>query len=222
MAYSCTITKRHFGSGYHVEWNRRIGKAENTVESLKKESFEASTALKTSDETDSLFIKETEQADPDFSVPILETKEVIEEQKKDATPAKMETAWEEKSRYVRQTPVTKFKTAKNKDSNGTENTKPKLHPFMWVIWGLWSLAIISLLIFVFTSELLAFLLTLGISLFLLGLFSIFVIKSLHKHPEKYGFKGLSYCFTIPSVIIAAIAISLGLLILLLMLLFTFL
>lgn len=36
MLPSCTVTKRHFGSGYHVEWKKNFGK-EKTFESKQSE-----------------------------------------------------------------------------------------------------------------------------------------------------------------------------------------
>jgi len=199
---SCTITKRHFGNGYHVEWNRKIKTTPHSPESSNMESPEAHFALKS---TDTLIIHQTESSE----VVVAETKNAIEDQLVD------ESTFQFEDEIQKEQPIKTGDSSlvKDTDDDEEEEEAPKriMHPLMWGIWGMWSIAIACMFFVTFYAE---FLIGVAIGFFIAMIFAIIVLRGLRKHREKYRFRGLSYPFAILSIVFGAIA-TLGLLIFLL-------
>lgn len=204
---SCTITKRHFGNGYHVEWKRKIRTAPDSPKSSNMEL--PHTALKSTDDTDSLIIDQTESAEEVVAVPVvIESKAVIEDQNLEEPPFQSEVEIQKSQEII----TGQSEVSKETDDEAEEAPKRRMHPLMWGIWGMWSIAIAFLLL-VFGGILYGIFVAAG-CLLIAMIFGIIIIASLRKHPEKYKQKGLSYGFAIPSIILGGIVIlGLGLYIL---------
>jgi hypothetical protein len=196
ILYSCSITKRHFAAGYHVEWNRKIRTTADSRESSKMETS-ALEVLKNAGETDSLLIDQTEIFDHTV-ISVLDTKKGIEDQQADESlfqpEAEIQTSEEIK--------MSKSQVTKETDDEAEEAPKQRMHPLMWEIWGMWSIAIACMFFVTFYAEAL-----IGVALgfFIAMIFALIVLKSLRKNPVKQPFKGLSYGFGIPAVVFGVIA-----------------
>ena len=206
ILFSCTITKRHFGNGYHVEWNRKIRTAPDSTESSKMESSETYLGLKS---TDTLVIHQTESIEEIAAETQneIESKAVIEDQLVEETEFQSETEVQ-KSQQIKSD---QSEVSKETDYEEEEAPKQRMHPLMWGIWGMWSIAIACMFFVTFYAE---FLIGVAIGFFISMIFAIIVLRGLRKHREKYRFKGLSYPFAILSIVFGAIA-TLGLVIFLL-------
>lgn len=191
---SCTITKRHFGTGYHVEWNRKIKTGPKPEENPKPEWIEASTALKSIHDSDSL---PGDQMTAD--IPVIESKEVIEDKKAE------ELRFQSEEEILKDPGIKTIKSTLTKEKDETENTpKRKMHPLMWGIWGMWSIAIACMFFVTFYAEAL---IGVGLGFVIAMIFAIIVIRSLRKNRDKYGFKHLSYSFAIPAIVFGGIALA---------------
>jgi hypothetical protein len=202
---SCTITKRHFGNGYHVEWNRKIKTTPHSPESSNMESPEAHFALKGAD---TLIIHQTESAEEVVAETknAIETKAVIEDQDQLVD----EPSFQFEDEIQKEQPIKTGESSLVKQTDDEEEEAPKriMHPLMWGIWGMWSIAIACMFFVTFYAE---FLIGVGLGFFIAMIFAIIVLRGLRKHREKYRFRGLSYPFAILSIVFGAIA-TLGVLI----------
>lgn len=198
---SCTITKRHFGSGYHIEWNQKIRTASDTnaEESSGMKSTDKYTTKKNTLETESLLTDPPESLEQVVvaAIPKVEEKQVIEDQKEES-PLKSEV----EIQLSREIKTIEPQATKEKDDEIEEVPKQKLHPLMWGIWAMWSVAIACIFFVTFYAEAL-----IGVSLgfFIALIFALIVLRSLRKNPGKNRFKGLSYGFGIPAIIFGVIA-----------------
>ncbi|MNJ88894.1 hypothetical protein D3C87_64520 [compost metagenome] len=203
LVCSCTITKRHFGTGYHVEWNRKIKTGPERNETPKTGWTENNTALKSIHEPDSILIDEivvADQAIPNAAIKPAKEREVQPvKQSESGTVIKKDREIKTTESYLED------------EDEGEEAPKRRMHPLMWGIWGMWSIAIVCMFFVTFYAE---FLIGVAIGFFIAMIFAIIVIRTLRKHPEKYRFKGLSYPFAILAIVFGGISI-LGLLIFLL-------
>ncbi len=203
---SCTITKRHFGNGYHVEWKRKIRTAPDSSKSSNLES--PHTALKSTDDTDSLIIDQTESAEEVVAVPVvIESKAVIEDQNLEEPSFQSEVEIQKSQEII----TGQSEVSKETDAEAEEAPKRRMHPLMWGIWGMWSIAIACMFFVTFYAEAL---IGVGLGFFIAMIFACIVLHALRKHREKYRFKGLMYGFAIPAIVFGAITI-LGLIIFLL-------
>ena len=209
MVCSCTITKRHFGNGYHVEWNRKIRTASD--ESSKLEMY---TAPESTNESDSLIKGQTESAENSKPLVLSEVDETQDEIKTDEIQAQTSGQILHPERTIRSKeiqPVQKPLKADTMEPEDEEVPKKRMHPLMWGIWGMWSIAIACMFFVTVYAE---FLIGVGIGFFIAMIFAIIVLHGLRKHREKYRFKGLSYPFAILAIVFGGITI-LGLVIFLL-------
>lgn len=200
---SCTITKRHFGSGYHIEWNRKIKTSSDTdaEESSGMKPTDMCAAKKNTLQSESLLTDPSESFEQVViaAVPEVEDKKVIEDQKEES-PLKSEVGIQT-SREIK---TIESKVIKEKDDEIEEAPKRRLHPLMWGIWGMWSISIVCMFFVTFYAEAL---IGVGLGFFIAMIFAIIVIRALRKHPEKYGFKGLIYGFAIPAIVFGGIALA---------------
>ncbi len=200
---SCTITKRHFGNGYHVEWNRKIKAGTDPEENSKidrvsptasavAQASENEAALKSMDERDS----------------IREDKDAIHDQLSDVSVN--ESTEEPEIKLVKQPQVwSGMEIREDREINGSkrenepeEEARQRMHPLMWGIWGMWSIAIACMFFVTFYAE---FLIGVALGFFIALIFALIVLKSMRKHPVRQPFKGLSYGFGIPAIVFGVIA-----------------
>ena len=190
---SCTITKRHFGNGYHVEWNRKVKTGTGWEENPKMAETESKTGF-------AAII-----AEPDFDVPkqlITEVPDVLKEEPIDYYNTFDESVQsEEQTDMDKKNETPEIKITKKEEN--AEEPKRGMHPLMWGIWGMWSIAIACMFFVTFYAE---FLIGVALGFFIAMIFAVIVIHGLRKHREKYRFKGLSYAFAIPAIIFGGIAI----------------
>lgn len=209
---SCTITKRHFGNGYHVEWNRKIQAGTDPEENSKidrvsptasavAQASENEVALKSIDEPDSIRKDKVAIHDQLSDVSVIESTEVPE-----IKPVKQPSVWFgmglKEDRKINES---------KRENEPEEEPGQRLHPLMWGIWGMWSIAIACMFFVTFYAE---FLIGVALGFFIAMIFAFIVINALRTHPGKYRFKGLSYGFAIPAIVFGTIAF-LGLLVFLL-------
>lgn len=189
---SCTITKRHFGNGYHVEWNRKIKTGTGWEENPKMEESESKTGF-------AAII-----AEPDSGVPkqlIMEVPDVLKEELIDDHNTFDESVQsEEQTDMDKKIETPEIKITKKEEN--AEEPKRGMHPLMWGIWGMWSIAIACMFFVTFYAEAL-----IGVALgfFIALIFALVVLRSLRKNPVKQPFKGLSYGFGIPAIVFGVIA-----------------
>ena len=209
LVCSCTITKRHFSKGYHVEWARKIKTGVDREENLKTESIENQVVIKNIDEPDSIPVDKFVLHDQPIAMSDIELIEAPE-----IHPVKQPQVWsEEKANADRKIEITETKL--DKEEKNTEEPKRKMHPLMWGIWAMWSAAIVCMFFVTFYVEAL-----IGVSLgfFIAMIFALIVLRSMRKKPVKQPFKGLSYGFGIPAIVFGVIASAgLGLILVILLL-----
>lgn len=200
LVYSCTITKRHFGNGYHVEWNRKIKTGTDREEKSKMEFPENQLVLKSIDERDSLLIDQTESTEQVAAETntVIETKELGQDQIVQESPfqSEMDVQKEPQIKTDESSPV------KETDDEAEETPKRRMHPLMWGLWAMWSIAIAFMFFVTFYAE---FLIGVALGFFIAMIFALIVLRSLRKNPVKQPFKGLSYGFGIPAIVFGVIA-----------------
>ena len=206
LVCSCTITKRHFGNGYHVEWNRKIKAGTDPEENCWKidhvsltasaaaPASENEVALKSIDEPDSIREDKIAIHDQPSDVSVVESTEMPE-----IKPVKQPQAG--LGMQIKEGREIKIKELK-RENEQEEAPKSGMHPLMWGIWAMWSIAIACMFFVTFYAEAL-----IGVALgfFIAMIFALIVLRSLRKKPVKQPFKGLSYGFGIPAIIFGVIA-----------------
>lgn len=198
---SCTIAKRHFGNGYHVEWNRKIKTGTDREENSKIESPENQVALKSINERDSIPVDKVAIHDQPIAVSDIESTEVPE-----IHPVKQPQVWS--GMKIKKN----WEIKESKCENDPEEVKkPILHPLTYAIWGLWGIALAFCIVLI-AGNLYA-ILVMAICMFLAMILGIITIVNIRKHPEKYKLKAGSYIFSIFSIVIGGIATFIGALIL---------
>lgn len=200
---SCTITKRHFGNGYHVEWKRKIKTGTNRQENSKIETPENQMVMKSTDEPDSIPVDKVAIHDQPIAVSDVESTEVPE-----IHPAEQPQVWS--GMKIKKDREIKIKEPKRKNEP-EEARKPILHPLTYAIWVLWGISIAFCIVLI-TGNLYA-ILVIAACMFLAMILGIITIASIRKHPEKYKLKAGSYIFSLFSIIIGGIATLVGALIL---------
>lgn len=199
LVCSCTITKRHFGNGYHVEWNRKIKTGTDPEENSKIDRVSptaSAVALKSMDEPDSIPEDNVAIHNQFSDVSVVESTEMPE-----IKPAKQPQVW--LGTQIKEGREIKIKELK-RENDPEEEPRQRMHPLMWGIWAMWSIAIACMFFVTFYAEAL---IGVGIGFFIAMIFAIIVIRGLRKHPEKYGFKRLSYPFAILAIVFGGIALA---------------
>lgn len=199
LVCSCTVTKRHFGNGYHVEWNRKIKSVHEKEESPELEAPESHVALKSIHESDSVIGNKDAINDQPITALDVESTATPENHPLKHPQAQSRTGIEK----VREIKIDES----DPEDEPIEVENPILHPLTWGIWGSWTLAFLGILFIAGGFEVLG-LIWFPACLFLAMIFAIIMIVSLRKHPEKYRYKGLSYGFAIPAIILGGLALLL--------------
>ncbi|MNJ83018.1 hypothetical protein D3C87_04320 [compost metagenome] len=182
MLFACTITKRHFGSGYHIEWKRNLDEKKNDENPQEKLPLEVS-ELRASSE-------EIEATKSDVVTPEVSLKEIKED-----------TVSLTDGRKVNKTVGMQCVTPQQQVDNlslqdqgePAPEVKKKTEPLTWVSLALlFGIGISIILISVFSSFL-----YLGTGIFLSGLILVMFICSLisfiriHRHPDRYKNKEMT-------------------------------
>ena len=129
-----------------------------------------------------------------------ESKAVIEDQLVEGPPFQSEVEIQ-KGQQIKTVESSK---PEQTDDEGEAVPKRRMHPLMWGIWGMWSIAIACMFFVTFYAEAL---IGVGIGFFIAMIFAIIVIRGLRKHREKYRFKRLSYPFAILAIVFGGIAVA---------------
>lgn len=197
LVCSCTITKRHFGNGYHLEWNRKIKTGTDREENPKTEAPGNQVELKSMDEPDSIPVDKVAIHDQPIAVSDIESTEVPE-----IHPVKQPQTWSGMEIKIR---------GSKREDEPEEVRKPILHPLTYAIWVLWGISI-AFCVVLFGGNLYA-ILVIAACMFLSMILGIITIATIRKNPEKYRLKAGSYLFSIFSIVIGGIATFVGALIL---------
>lgn len=203
LVCSCTITKRHFGNGYHVEWNRKIKIGTDRKENLKTEVPESQVVLKSIYEPDSIPVDKVYIHDQPIAVSDIGSTEVPE-----IHPAKQPQVWS--GMEIKKDREIKIKESKHEEEPEGEK-KPVLHPLTYAIWVLWGISLAFIIVLIGGN--LYAILVISACMFLAMILGIITIATIRKNPEKYRFKAASYIFSIFSIVIGGIATLVGLVIL---------
>lgn len=178
LLVGCTITKRHFGSGYHVEWKKSVSKTKNEVDRLNIADSERGSSMMP-DENE-VILEEM------ISTDTMHRAEVI-------SPDQLEILIEEPTGFS-ETPVqSEIKPLIASDQISDEEVpvdepKRRVEPFTWAALGCILLGLLLLLTIEFDLAL-GVLTGLGI---LLIIFSIISLIRIVRHPELYKAKGLTW------------------------------
>lgn len=191
---SCTITKRHFGNGYHVEWKRKIAAIDSDKEVTKLQSVEWNNPVENSVDTGTLILSQVNEAQNEIKIDdiqVQKTSEKVFQGEQTTQSTETET----------------FKKPLESDQEKLEDEqmpKPIMHPLTWAIWGAWSIGIVFIFFVTFYPEAL---IGVAVFFFLAMIFAFFIIGSLRKNPNKYRLKKLSYGFVIPAIIFGGIVLT---------------
>jgi hypothetical protein len=191
---SCTITKRHFGNGYHIEWNRKITASDSEKEVTKLQSVERHNQVENSLDTGTLVLSQVNEAQYEIKTDNVQVQQTSEKVfQREATTQSTETETFKKP----------LESGQEKMEN-EQTPKPIMHPLTWAIWGAWSTGIVFIFFVTFYPEAL---IGVVVFFFLAMIFAFFIIGSLRKNPNKYRLKKLSYGFVIPAIIFGGIVLA---------------
>lgn len=173
----CTITKRHFGPGYHVEWKKSYSKTEHEVHELN---------VADSGKEPSVMPDENEEIPKVISTDTMHRVELI-------SPDQLEILIEEPTDLSKAPVQSKIKPVIESDQISDDEVpvdepKRKVEPFTWAALGCIFLGLLLLLTISFDLAL-GVLTGLGI---LMIIFSIISLIRIVKHPELYRAKGLTW------------------------------
>lgn len=180
LLMGCTITKRHFGPGYHVEWKKSVSKTENEVNRLNITESERE-PLMIPDEKE-VILKEM------ISTDTMHRAEVI-------SPDQLEISIEEPTDFSETPTQSEIKPLIESNQISDEEVpvdepKRRVEPFTWAALGCILLGLLLLLTIEFDLAL-GVLIGLGI---LMIIFSIISLIRIRRHPELYKAKGLTWTF----------------------------
>jgi hypothetical protein len=176
LLVGCTITKRHFGPGYHVEWKKSYSKTEHEVLQLNV----------TDSGREPSVMPENKEIPKVISTDTIHLVELI-------SPEPLEILIEEPTGFS-ETPVqSEIKPVIESDQISDDEVpvdepKRKVEPFTWAALGCIFLGLLLLLTISFDLAL-GVLTGLGI---LMIIFSIISLIRIVKHPELYRAKGLTW------------------------------
>lgn len=173
----CTITKRHFGSGYHVEWKKSFSKEEKESNMLSKTEFSAAPNNYEAF-PENIFADSVKSSEANLSeIPV----DTIE--KETSVP---ETQTNLKSH------IDRYKDDILDDEIPIEPKERKVEPFTWAALGCLILggimALLSLLVSI-PEITMALMVACGVTFII---FSMVSVVHIHRNPGAYKAKGLSW------------------------------
>ena len=181
LLVGCTITKRHFGPGYHVEWKKSVSKTGNEIDHL--DVTDTRKELSVVSEENEVISEEVIPADslnnnesiyPDNSEILIEEPTKIFE---------VSVKWENE-------PFVEYNHISN-DEDAVDEPKRKVELFTWISLGGLVLAIIFIImIFTISMEFLFFFA--AVHYFTFAISSMISVAQIRKNPSKYKGKGLTW------------------------------
>ena len=193
--FSCTITKRHFGTGYHIEWRKKLKASEvETIAFGQTDSIQEESSKKNSlaDIRPQIEIDSMEQASKTLS-------------EKCERILKTHSHTNTKQRE----PIEKDQPDEP-EPEITEEADQKVYPLTWYMMGIPPLIILSYILVMQSVYVLggAGILILAFVGLVIGIISLVAVK---RHPEKYKRTKLTRVFAMICIISCGIILYAGLL-----------
>lgn len=187
LVNSCTITKRHFGNGYHVEWKKHWDKTDESAASDELEKTDTLYAQGTISEMireESLSVNEIESV-IENKVPAKTTVSGTEEQTQNESGDKLIS----KEELIREEVNT---ISQSTDYPDDYETKKRVEPLTWVAFSLFLLALAMFLIPLSFAAANASVLGLIFSLLILIAAVTALISWLHIKKDPSAYKGKTF------------------------------
>ncbi|AEA43563.1 DUF4190 domain-containing protein [Fluviicola taffensis] len=193
---SCTVTKRHFGKGYYIEWNQKHRTAE-TNSSEKIVSSEEISPAETGSQKDTIQVISNESAQE--IRPVIESIEQQEPVKKQEKPRILKKLLEKKLEKI----ADKLNPRPD-DRWDMEDEEPKIHPLTWAIMGVLTLGVACIGLMMVN---IFFIFGVGGFAFIGLILGIIALVSVKKHPEKYKKRRLTKFFALFTIIAGSIVVG---------------
>jgi hypothetical protein len=177
----CTITKRHFGPGYHVEWKKSYSKPEHEVRQLNVTDLGRESSVAT-DKNEAIY--EVIATDTMYRVELI-------------SPDLLEISIEEPTGFSENPLQTEIKPVIESDQIPNDEVpvdapKRRVEPFTWAaLSGILLGFFLCLISFLLTSPEIILGIVTGIGILVI-VFSIVSVVRIIKHPESYKGKGLTW------------------------------
>jgi hypothetical protein len=198
LLVGCTITKRHFGPGYYVEWKKSYSKSEYKIDQLNKT------------DSDPSIIPDENEVIPEEIIPAdsITINELISSDNSEF-PIEEQTGVSETPVEFRNKLVIRSDHILN-DEEPLEQPERKVEPFTWLALGGILLGIfLALISFLVTTPEIVLGIVTGVGILVI-IFSITSVVRIHRDPSKYKGKGLTW--TLFGLSTAGIGVALFLLI----------
>ena len=177
----CTITKRHFGPGYHVEWKKSYSKPEHEAHQLN---------VTDSGRESSVMSDENEEIPEMIATVTMHRVELI-------SPEPLEISIEETTGFSETTVQKEIKPVIESDQISNDEVpvdepKRRVEPFTWAaLSGILLGFFLCLISFLLASPEIILGVVTGIGILVI-VFSIVSVARIIKHPESYKGKGLTW------------------------------
>ena len=181
LIVSCTVTKRHFGPGYYVEWKKSHPNEGNEAEKTNLDHLKKDFPKEV--ETDLIVI--TLQIDS-TDLSLLENETLADE------PKTFESSYTKDLKLENEEvlpSLTERKTVLIEPEEEVDQPKRRVDPFTWAALGSLFLGLL-LLITIGFAEMTSIVLVILASL--MAIFSIISLIRIIRHPELYKAKGLTW------------------------------
>lgn len=181
LLVGCTITKRHFGPGYHVEWKKSVSKTENEVDRLTMTDSGRESSM-VPDENEVIF-EET------ISTDTMRRTELI-------SPDQLEISIEEPADFSKTPAQSEIKPLIVSDRISDEKVpvevpKRRVELFTWISLGSLILAVIFAILSLTLAIGIPWIFA-AVHYFGFVIFSMISVVQVRKNPSKYKGKGLTW------------------------------
>jgi FtsH-binding integral membrane protein len=181
LLVGCTITKRHFGPGYHVEWKKSVSKIENEVDRLTMTDSGRESSM-VPDENEVIF-EET------ISTDTMRRTELI-------SPDQLEISIEEPADFSKTPAKSEIKPLIVSDQISDEEVpvevpKRRVELFTWISLGSLILAVIFAILSLTLAGEIPWIFA-AVHYFGFVIFSMISVVQVRKKPSKYKGKGLTW------------------------------
>lgn len=207
LLFACTITKRHFGAGYHVEWKKSLDKKKTGENQQGKFPLETS-ELK--DSSEKIEFPESIVLVQEIPLEVINENPISSIDDENAGRAIETRSWDEMHHVSTERKRQKITNLSTQDLDQPAlEVKKKTEPLTWISVGIFiGLGISISLIVVFGSFL-----YMGTGVFIFGLVLVLFICSLisfirvSRHPDRYENKGLTrFMFALSMVCLTVAAL----------------
>lgn len=190
--FSCTITKRHFGNGYHIEWRKKPSSSE----------FEISTDHEIDSKRESL----SSEIIPEDEVQTIQREIEVVKPLVDKNSENIERHTPKTNSYPEEKEFKKeHLDSPERDDELYEEAEQKVYPLTWFMMGIPVLIILSYVLVMQSIYLIggAGIVIFGFIGLILGIVSLVTVK---KHPEKYKRTKLTKIFSMICIISGGIIV----------------